>query len=116
MKIHDSLTDRTVLTEIGERLAHRRISLGLTQAQAASEAGLSKRTITRIENGESAQLSSFIRLLRALDMLDRVEALVPEERAGPIDLLRLKGRQRKRASKPRPDSRSESNWKWGDDA
>ena len=116
MKIQRSLTDGAVLVELGQRLAQRRISLGLTQVEAAAEAGLSKRTIARIENGGSAQVSSLIRLLRALDLLDRVEALVPEERAGPIELLRLKGKQRKRASKPRPDSTSDSSWTWGDDS
>ena len=116
MKIDQSLTDATVLHEVGERLAQRRISVGLTQARAAAEAGLSKSTIARIERGESAQLSSFIRLLRTLDLLDRVEALVPDERAGPIELLRLKGKRRKRASTRRAAAKNDSGWTWGDDS
>ena len=116
MKIQRSLTDDAVLEEIGQRLARRRISLGLTQSQTAIEAGLSKRTIARIENGAAAQLSSFIRLLRTLDLLDGLDALVPEEQASPIELLRLKGKQRKRASSRRSAPRKDSDWTWGDDS
>lgn len=114
MKIQKSLTDDAVLQEIGKRLARQRISLGLTQSEVAIEAGLSMQTISRIENGAGAQLSSLIRFLRTLDLLDALNALVPEERPSPIELLRLKGKQRKRASSPRSKARRE--WTWGDDS
>ncbi len=116
MKIQRSLTDDAVLEEIGKRLARQRISLGLTQSEAAIETGLSERTIARIENGAGTQLSSLIRFLRTLDLLDALDALVPEERASPIELLRLKGKQRKRASSPRSKARKASDWTWGDDS
>jgi transcriptional regulator with XRE-family HTH domain len=115
MKIQTSLTDDAVLEEIGRRLARQRLSLGMTQSRAATESGLSKRTIARIENGAGAQLSSFVRLLRTLELLDALQALVPEERASPIELLRLKGKQRQRASSPRSSPPKGSDWSWGDD-
>lgn len=113
MKINEKLSDRTVLAEIGERLARRRISLGLTQFHAATEAGLSKRTIARIENGESAQLSNFIRLMRVLDLLGGLDELIPPEQESPIQLLRRKGKQRKRASSLRSKPKGDSDWTWG---
>lgn len=116
MKIQRSLTDDAVLEEIGKRLARQRISLGLTQSQAAIEAGLSMQTLSRIENGAGAQLTSLIRFMRTLDLLDGLDALVPEERASPIELLRLKGKQRKRASSPRSEVREKSDWTWGEDS
>ena len=116
MKIENSLTDTTVLTEIGERLAQRRISLGLTQSDVATEGGLSTRTIARIENGESAQLSNFIRLLRALDLLGGFDELIPPEQESPIELLRRKGKQRKRASSRRSSPKGDSDWSWGEES
>ncbi|MCP5059385.1 MAG: helix-turn-helix transcriptional regulator [bacterium] len=116
MKIQQSLTDAAVLEEIGKRLARQRVSAGLTQSQAATEAGLSMQTISRIENGAGAQLSSFIRLLRTLDLLDALDVLVPKPRASPIELLRLQGKQRKRASSPRSEVREKVDWSWGEDA
>ena len=115
MKIENSLTDTTVLAEVGERLAQRRISLGLTQSDAATEGGLSTRTVARIENGESAQLSNFIRLLRALDLLGVLDELIPPaDQISPIELLRRKGKPRKRASSPRSTPKGDSDWTWGE--
>jgi transcriptional regulator with XRE-family HTH domain len=117
MKIQNTLTDTTVLAEVGERLARRRVSLGFTQSHVATEAGLSKRTIARIENGESAQLSNFIRLLRVLDLLGGFDELIPAEQESPIELLRLRGKQRKRASSRRstPEGPAgNSDWTWGE--
>ncbi|RKY17585.1 MAG: transcriptional regulator [Planctomycetota bacterium] len=115
MHIATSLTDDVVLEELGRRLAQKRLELGLTQARAATESGLSKRTIARMEAGAGAQLSSFVRYLRTLGLLDGLEALVPEQRVSPMELLRLKGRQRKRASSRRPKSPPVTDWTWGDD-
>ena len=53
MKITPELTDSAVLHELGERLSRRRIDAGLTQAELAHEAGVSKRSVERIEAGES---------------------------------------------------------------
>src|SRR5690625_749768 len=109
--------DATVLAELGRRLARRRLDLDLTQAAAAKEAGVSKRTVERMEAGATVQLSSFIRLLRALDLLDTLDRLLPEPGPRPLDLLKLKGRQRRRA--PSSDAAAEppasSEWHWEDE-
>ena len=64
MKISKLLADDAILTEIGERVARRRLDLQLTQAEMAEQAGVAKRTVERIEAGASAQMSSIIRILR----------------------------------------------------
>ncbi|MEJ2539935.1 MAG: helix-turn-helix domain-containing protein [Gemmatimonadota bacterium] len=106
-------TDRAVLSEVAARLNAARLSRDLTQAELAHEAGVSKRTVERLEAGESTQLTSFIRVLRALDLLERLEALLPEARPGPMDLLRREGQAPQRASgrrTPPPEP-----WTWGED-
>ncbi len=114
MKIEKQMSDETILVELGQRLARRRIDMGLTQAQAAGEAGVGKRTVERIEGGRDTQVATLIRLLRALDLADELNALVPEPRLRPMDLLKLKGKERKRASSRRSD-RAEGDWQWGDE-
>jgi len=116
MKIETHLDDTSVLAELGERLARRRLDLGLTQATTAREAGVSKRTLERMEAGTTVQLSNFIRVLRVLHLLDALDPLLPAAEPRPLDLLKLKGRQRQRApsestkiAEPAPD------WRWGDD-
>ena len=78
MKISRELSDEAILREIGSRLAAARLARNLTQAALADEAGVSKRTVERLESGEvAARLSGLVRVCRALDMVDRLEALVP---------------------------------------
>ena len=118
MKLSSDSSDVAVLGELGARLARLRLDRELTQAQLAREAGVSKRTVERIESGASAQLSSLVRVLRTLDLLSALDQLIPEPRPSPIELLRS-GRRRKRA--PRApgeagDRHRTKPWKWGDES
>ena len=110
-------TDRAILERIGRRLRSARLSRNWSQAALAREAGISKRTLERLEAGESAQLTSLIRVLRALGLLDRLDALLPSTRPDPIELLERGGRPPVRAS-PAPDGDrihpASQPWSWGD--
>jgi transcriptional regulator with XRE-family HTH domain len=118
MKISRELSDEAVLREIGSRLATVRLAQNLTQAALADEAGLSKRTVERLESGEvAARLSGLVRVCRALDMVDRLEALVPSPTVSPVEQLKLAGRHRKRASgRRRSTTSTKKKWKWGDES
>jgi transcriptional regulator with XRE-family HTH domain len=109
-----SYTDDTVLAEVGDRLNAARLSRNLTQAALAKEAGVSKRTIERLEAGQSVQLTNFIRVLRALGHLGRLAALLPPSEPGPMELLRREGKAPKRAS-PRSEPPGSGPWTWGHD-
>ncbi|MET0028824.1 MAG: helix-turn-helix transcriptional regulator [Candidatus Thiodiazotropha sp.] len=115
MKISSDFTDETVLAELGRRLAQRRVDLQLTQAETAEQAGISKRTLERIESGASVQLASLIRLLRVLDDLSGLERLMPEAGPGPMDLLRRKGKPRQRAPRRSTREKQDEPWTWGDE-
>ncbi len=116
MKMSKLLADEAILAEIGERLARRRLDLQLTQADVAEQAGIAKRTLERIEAGHSAQMSSMIRIFRVLDLLPRLDDLIPEAAPRPMDLLKRKGKIRQRASKRRRSERSDKPWTWGDES
>src|ERR1043165_4586465 len=79
MEIQTELNDDALLREIGERLARARLEHNLTQVQLAEMAGISKRTLERLESGASStQLTAFFRTCRALGLLPRFDALVPQ--------------------------------------
>ena len=102
--------------ELGLRVARIRLEMNLTQAQLAEQAGVSKRTVERLESGGVAtQLSGFIRVCRVLDLVDRLETLIPEPLPSPVAQLKLKGRTRKRASAPRIANQSPEKWKWAEE-
>ena len=113
MKIEKPMTPDAILVELGRRLARRRLDLGLTQAQAAEQAGVGKRTVERIEAGDDTQVSTLIRLLRVLDLVDELEHLVPETGPRPMELLKLKGKERRRASSRRRHT-PHGAWQWGE--
>ena len=110
------LTDVAILVETGKRIARCRLDHQLTQANVAEQAGVSKRTVERIEAGASAQISTIIRILRVLDLLPGLDRLIPEPGPRPMELLKLKGKVRQRASSKRRSDRSDRKWSWGDDA
>ena len=116
MKSSKYVSDSAVLRQLGARLAAQRLALNLTQAQLAQEAGVSKRTIERLESGAAAQLSAFLRVCRVLGLQERVEQLVPELPPSPLAQLKLKGRARQRASsKPQVTNIGETKpkrWTW----
>jgi len=117
MKLTKAHSDEAVLRELGNRLAALRLVRNLTQAALAQEAGVSKRTVERLESGEvAARLSGLVRVCRALGLIDRLDALVPPVTAGPVDQLKLAGRRRQRASRPRRSAAAKTrNWTWGDE-
>lgn len=70
----------------------------LTQATLAEEAGVSKRTLERLESGEVAsRLSGLVRVCCVLGLLDRFEALFPAPGLSPVEQLKLAGQCRTRA-------------------
>lgn len=107
-------SDAAVLAELGGRLERTRLERNVSQQQLATEAGLSKRTVERIEAGEETKLSNLVRVLRALGMLDRLDALVPEPLPSPIEQLKLRGRRRRRARRSATAQRPAAPWSWGD--
>lgn len=114
MKIAELTTDAAILEEIGKRLLQARIDRSLTQAELAEQAGVSKRTVERIEAGMSSQLSNLIRILRVLDLLPVLDSALPQARPRPMDLLKLGGKQRRRVVK-RGTGKQEETWEWGDE-
>lgn len=117
MKISPQLTDQAILQEIGGRLAGARVERDLTQAALAEQAGVSKRTIERLESGEVAtQLSGFLRVCRALGLLERLDTLLPESAPGPmaqLAQLAQPGRKRRRATGKKTAGKAKQ-WKWGE--
>jgi transcriptional regulator with XRE-family HTH domain len=116
MHANADLTDAAILAMLGERLARRRIEAGFTQAELADRAGIGKRTLERVEAGRGGELVTLIRVLRALNLAEGFDQLIPEWPPSPIEQLKLRGKQRKRASHPKRGAgeRSGKPWTWGE--
>jgi transcriptional regulator with XRE-family HTH domain len=124
MGLDDLITESAVLAELGRRLMRHRHERNWTQAQAAAEAGIGQATLQRAERGESVQMTSMIKLLRALGLLGALDAAVPESIELPIERLEREqpgGRRRVRHSRRESSAQSPGDgsqrqpWKWGDE-
>ena len=114
MKITQDNSDAAVLKELGNRIARYRLNTNLSQAAFAKEAGISQRTLIRIEHGESTQSTHLIRILRTLHLLENFDAVIPEPAISPLQQLQMQGKSRQRAS-PKPEKPvSKKPWSWGD--
>jgi transcriptional regulator with XRE-family HTH domain len=117
MRLSDAHTDAAVLAELGGRIAHHRLQRNWTQADLAREAGLGQATVQRVESGRSVQMTSMVRLLRTLGLLEALDAGIPESVRLPIaELEREQRRTRRRARARRePPQEQRERWTWDDE-
>jgi len=93
-----NMGDHAILYELGERLRRERLNQNITQVVLARHAGLSRKVVQNLENGAGCTLGAFIKILRTLGKLEAVDAFLPDPGISPIQLARLKGFVRQRAS------------------
>jgi len=107
------MSDKGILREIGSRVKQRRLAKNLTQESLAKMAGVSRMTVVKLEHGEAATLLTFVQILRALESLDGLESFLPERGPSPLQVAKMKGKERTRASssnvQPWRDS-EDSSW------
>lgn len=116
MNPFEHMTDTAAMARLGERITQHRLQRDWTQADLAREAGVSRRTLVRLEGGESTQLTNLIRVLRALGLLANMDELAPPPTPSPLEQLRSKEKRRQRASgrsEPTGEGTAEE-WTWGD--
>lgn len=94
----EKMTPIAIAEELGTRLRQARLNADLTQAEVASRAGISRRTVLNAEKGQ-VQLENLVAILAAMDMVNQLDAFLPVQEISPIQLAKLKGRHRQRASK-----------------
>jgi transcriptional regulator with XRE-family HTH domain len=115
MRFDEANSDSAILEELGARIARCRLNQNLTQEAFAELAGVSRPTVARLELGHSTTLSNLIRVLRALNLVKNLDALVPEPPISPIQQLKTKKQRRVRASRASAVAEKSAPWKWGDE-
>ena len=101
--------------QLCKKLEAVRLMKNISQANLAKEAGISRRTVSRMENGQGVSLDTFIRVMQALGLTNELMALIPSSDIRPIERVNRKG-PRKNASSPRTGTQvAEKKWKWGNE-
>ena len=112
MKITGNESEQAVLKELGTRMKQYRISLCITQAELADKCGTSSSTVVRIENGIDSKISNYIKMWKALGLMQNMDLLVPEAQPDFKAIFEQKpARQRVKSNSAKP----KSNWVWEED-
>ena len=94
-----SLTDLEMLSEFGARIRLARIERNLTQQMLADRSGLNRSTIRDLENGRSVNLLSLMQLLRSMELLEKLNLLLPGSSQSPVLAKLQNERKRVKLSK-----------------
>jgi transcriptional regulator with XRE-family HTH domain len=81
----------TELAQLGNRVAALRIARQLKQTELAYEAGVSHRTLQRLEAGEVVKSDGLIKVIKCLDRLEGVMAALDSAAFSPFEMLSKTG-------------------------
>ena len=106
-----TLSDKAIAEELGSRIKALRLRKNITQKELADATTLSLNAIKSVESG-GGKLSTIIAILRELNALEQLNNFVPAISISPIQLAKMKGKVRQRASGERvkDDSKDEVEW------
>ena len=102
-----NMTATALAEEIGERLKQARLNRNLTQSEVAALAGVARKTVLNAEKGK-VQLDIMIAILMALDLTEQIDLFLPTQDISPLQLAKLQGRKRQRASGQRNNKEKET--------
>ncbi len=103
-------SDKQILHELTRRVRQRRLNVNMTQEELADKAGVHVQTIKNFESGSNSKIITFIQILRQLQDLDALDKFFPEAGISPVELLKLKGKERERASGSETTDNEKSEW------
>ena len=102
---------REYIKELGQKIKTYRIMKEMSQQDLADKTGVSKRSISRLEQGESVQVDNLFKILLALDLGENIGLLVPDQTKRPSFYLGKADDKPKRVRK----KIEKSKFKWGDE-
>lgn len=108
-KIKKEMAPSAIATILGDRLRQARLNANVSQSELAIKSGLSRNAVISAESGK-ALLETFVALLQALDVIDHLDMFMPPAPASPIQLLKMQGRKRIRASAKEPTKDLKETW------
>ncbi|MCK5157080.1 MAG: hypothetical protein KAQ69_11685 [Spirochaetales bacterium] len=107
-----SMTDGDIIKDLAKHFETLRIKKQLKEVEVEESSGVSRKTMYNFRQGVTAiTLKNFIRLLRAIGELDRLQILFQEsEKYSP-----LSNTKKNLPKRIRDKQRAEKNFTWGDE-
>ena len=96
--------------ELNTRFKNYRVYANISQKELYERSGVSILTISKFENGEDIKLSTFLKLMEAMDLNINGDLLIPDVTLRPSYVNTEKIKQRVSSAK-----KEEAEWVWGED-
>lgn len=87
-----------IIQELGDRLKRARLNRNMTQLEVANMTGVSRKAVLNAEKG-NAHLEVFVNIMVTLDVAGQLDLFLSKQIISPLQLSKMQGRIRKRASK-----------------
>ena len=100
-----ALSDKGIEAELGSRIKALRLRKNVTQQALAEATSLSLNTIKSLEAGRG-KLSTVIAVMREMGVLEQLDNFIPAPAISPMQLVKMQGKARERASGERLKDKS----------
>ena len=91
----NNLPDNSLLKMIGDYIKHQRLQQNRSQDIVATEACISRSTLSLLERGEKVKTDTLIKVLRVLNLLHILEIFAVTEQISPLEYAKLKKKQQR---------------------
>lgn len=103
--VFEFMTIPELAKELGDRLRSCRLKRRFEQTELAERAGISDRTVRALEKGTGSSVESLLRVMKALGILEGLDAMVPPGPSiDPLQLLKRKDMPGKVYKRRKPDA------------
>lgn len=93
------MTNKALIEYIGNQIKQMRINAQMSQQELAEKSGVSRATLTLVENGRGAKLDTLISLLRALQKLEILNSFETNAMVSPLLIAKNEGKVVKKVYK-----------------
>ncbi|MND11809.1 Helix-turn-helix domain protein [compost metagenome] len=107
----NTMSPAAMAAELGGRLKQARLNQNITQDQLAEYVGITRKTVMNAEKGQ-ATLEAFVAIMAGLKLTSDLELFLPAQLISPIQLAKLHGKRRVRASTPMVNEPSKETSSW----
>lgn len=107
-----AMSDKALMDYIGTFVRHHRIEQNKTQDQLATDAGISRSTLSLLERGETVTVATLIQVLRVLNQLHVLSSFEVKQTLSPLALAKLQKAKRQRARRTPKKSQGQDNTDW----
>ncbi len=106
----NSMSDKALIEHIGSFIKHHRLAQNKTQDELATDAGISRSTLSLLERGETVTLATLIQALRVLDQLQVMQVFKTYTPISPLALAKMEKEKRQRARNKKEAKEDKSDW------